>query len=350
MKTIKGPAIFLAQFIGDKEPYNTLSGLAKWASGLGYKGVQLPSWADHIFSVDKAAQSKDYCDEITGVLKENNLELTEISSHITGQLVAVHPAYDALFDNFADESVKGNPSARTQWAINKMMNVAKASKNLNLSAAGTFSGALAWPYIYPFPQRPEGLVEEAFDELAKRWTPILNEFDNNGVDLCYEIHPSEDLHDGISFEMFLERVKNHKRCNMLYDPSHYVLQHLNYLDNIDIYNDKIKMFHVKDAELNPTGRQGVYGGFQSWVNRAGRFRSLGDGQVDFKSIFSKLSANNFDGWAVLEWECCIKSPEQGAAEGAPFIQKHIIEVTEKAFDDFAGSGIDKDTNKKLLGL
>ena len=350
MKTIKGPAIFLAQFIGDTEPYNTLPGLAKWASGLGYRGVQLPSWADHIFDVDKASESKDYCDKIKGILSENNLELTEIASHLTGQLVAVHPAYDELFDNFAHESVKGNSSARQEWAINKMMNVAKASKNLGLDAAGTFSGALAWPFIYPFPQRPAGLVEEAFDELSKRWMPILNEFENNGIDLCYEIHPSEDLHDGSSFEMFLERVNNHSRCNMLYDPSHYVLQHLNYLDHIDIYHDRIKMFHVKDAELNPTGKQGVYGGFQSWVNRAGRFRSLGDGQVDFKSIFSKLSAHDYDGWAVLEWECCIKSPEQGAAEGAPFIQNHIIKVTETAFDDFADSGIDKDTNKKILGL
>ena len=350
MKTIKGPAIFLAQFIGDTEPYNTLPGLAKWASGLGYRGVQLPSWADHIFDVDKASESKDYCDKIKGILSENNLELTEIASHLTGQLVAVHPAYDELFDNFAHESVKGNSSARQEWAINKMMNVAKASKNLGLDAAGTFSGALACPFIYPFPQRPAGLVEEAFDELSKRWMPILNEFENNGIDLCYEIHPSEDLHDGSSFEMFLERVNNHSRCNMLYDPSHYVLQHLNYLDHIDIYHDRIKMFHVKDAELNPTGKQGVYGGFQSWVNRAGRFRSLGDGQVDFKSIFSKLSAHDYDGWAVLEWECCIKSPEQGAAEGAPFIQNHIIKVTEKAFDDFADSGIDKDTNKKILGL
>ena len=110
------------------------------------------------------------------------------------------------------------------------------------------------------------------------------------------------------------------------------------------------MFHVKDAEFNPSGKSGVYGGYQDWIDRPGRFRSPGDGQIDFKSIFSKLSQYNFDGWAVLEWECCIKSPEQGAAEGAPFIQKHIIEVTEKAFDDFAGSGIDKDTNKKLLGL
>jgi sugar phosphate isomerase/epimerase len=225
-----------------------------------------------------------------------------------------------------------------------------ASKNLGLSAHATFSGALAWPYLYPWPQRPAGLVEEAFDELARRWLPILDHADENGIDVCYEIHPGEDLHDGVSFEMFLDRVKGHKRANMLYDPSHYVLQHLDYLDHIDIYHDRIKMFHVKDAELNPTGRQGVYGGFQSWVNRAGRFRSPGDGQVDFGGIFSKLTQYGFDGWAVVEWECCLKHPEDGAREGAAFVDAHIIRVTEKAFDDFAGAGTDRAANRRMLGL
>jgi len=350
MKKIKGPAIFLAQFVGDQEPFNSLDNISKWAANLGYKGVQIPSWDKRLFDLSQAAESKSYCDEIRGILNENKIELTELSTHLQGQLVAVHPAYDIPFDGFAHESVRGNPSKRKDWAINQLMMAAKASENLGLTEHATFSGALAWPYMYPWPQRPNGLVEEAFNELANRWTPILNAFDNSGVDLCYEIHPGEDLHDGVSFEMFLEKVNNHSRCNMLYDPSHFVLQHLNYLDHIDIYHEKLKMFHVKDAELNPTGKQGVYGGFQSWIDRAGRFRSLGDGQVDFKSIFSKLSQYNFSGWAVLEWECCIKSPQQGAEEGSKFISDHIIDVTEKAFDDFADSGMDKDTNKKLLGI
>ena len=350
MKKIKGPAIFLAQFVGDQEPFNSLDNISKWAANLGYKGVQIPSWDKRLFDLSQAAESKSYCDEIRGILNENKIELTELSTHLQGQLVAVHPAYDIPFDGFAHESVRGNPSKRKDWAINQLMMAAKASENLGLTEHATFSGALAWPYMYPWPQRPTGLVEEAFNELANRWTPILNAFDNSGVDLCYEIHPGEDLHDGVSFEMFLEKVNNHSRCNMLYDPSHFVLQHLNYLDHIDIYHEKLKMFHVKDAELNPTGKQGVYGGFQSWIDRAGRFRSLGDGQVDFKSIFSKLSQYDFSGWAVLEWECCIKSPQQGAEEGSKFISDHIIDVTEKAFDDFADSGMDKDTNKKLLGI
>jgi sugar phosphate isomerase/epimerase len=350
VRTLKGPAIFLAQFAGDAPPFNTLDGIAKWAAGHGYKGVQIPSWDSRLFDLARAAESGAYCDDVRGTLAYHGIELTELSTHLQGQLVAVHPAYDLAFDGFAAPHARGNPKARQEWAVQQMFLAAKASHNLGLTAHATFSGSLAWPYIYPWPQRPAGLIETAFDELAARWTPILDAFDNAGVDVCYEIHPGEDLHDGVSFEMFLDRVKNHPRANILYDPSHFVLQQLDYLAFIDIYHPRIKMFHAKDAEFNATGKQGVYGGFQSWANRAGRFRSLGDGDVDFSGIFSKLSQYGFDGWAVLEWECCIKDSEQGAAEGASFIEAHIIEVASRAFDDFAASGADMATNRKMLGL
>jgi sugar phosphate isomerase/epimerase len=350
MKTIKGPAIFLAQFAGDAPPFNNLAGIAGWAAGHGYKGVQLPSWDTRLFDLALAAESSGYCDEIKGVLSEAGVQLTELSTHLQGQLIAVHPAYDTAFDGFAAPEVRRNPTARKRWAVEQLLLAAKASRNLGLTAHATFSGALAWPFVYPWPQRPAGLVEAAFDELAGRWTPILNAFDEVGIDLCYEIHPGEDLHDGITFEMFLERVNNHRRCNILYDPSHFLLQQLDYLQFIDIYHPRIRMFHAKDAEFNPSGRQGVYSGFQPWVNRAGRFRSLGDGQIEFGAIFSRLSQYGFNGWAVLEWECCLKDSEQGAAEGAPFIEAHIIQVATRAFDDFAASGVDQTANRKLLGL
>lgn len=350
MTNIKGPAIFLAQFMGDVAPFNQLDTICVWAKSLGFVGVQIPSWDPRCIDLQKAAESKTYADEIKGIVNAAGLEITELSTHLQGQLVAVNPAYDALFDGFAPESVRNNPTARTAWAVQQLEYAAKASRNLGLDAHATFSGALLWHTVYPWPQRPAGLVETGFTELAKRWLPILNKFDEVGVDLCYEIHPGEDLHDGISYEMFLEKVGNHKRANLLYDPSHFVLQSLDYLAYIDYYHERIKMFHVKDAEFNPTGKQGVYGGYQNWIDRAGRFRSLGDGQVDFKSIFSKLAAYNYKGWAVMEWECAIKHPETGAAEGSVFIKDHIIRVTEKAFDDFANTGSDEAFNKRILGI
>jgi len=350
MKTIKGPALFLAQFAGDEAPFNSWDSITKWAADCGYVGVQVPSWDGRLIDLDKAATSKDYCDELKGKARENGVEVTELSTHLQGQLVASHPAYDEAFDGFTVPAMRGNPRARQEWAVDQVRKALTASRNLGLNAMATFSGALAWPFLYPWPQRPAGLIETAFDELARRWKPILDHADACGVDVCYEIHPGEDLFDGVTFEMFLERVGNHARANMLYDPSHYVLQCLDYLDNIDIYAERIRMFHVKDAEFNPTGRQGVYSGYQPWVKRAGRFRSPGDGQVDFGAVFSKLTAAGFDGWAVVEWECCLKHPEDGAREGAQFVKHHIIRVTEKAFDDFAGDGTDEAANRRMLGL
>ena len=350
MKTIKGPAIFLAQFMDDVSPFNEIQSICKWASSLGYKGVQIPTWDSRCINLEKVANSKDYADEYKSKINACGVEITELSTHLQGQLIAVNPVYDKMFDGFAPEKFRNDPKKRMEWAINQLLLAAKASKNLGIKAHVTFSGALLWPYVYPWPQRPKGLVSTGFDELAKRWRPILNEFDENGIDLCYEIHPNEDLHDGVTFERFLKATGNNKRVNMLYDPSHFVLQQLDYLEHIDIYHDFIKMFHVKDAEFNSNGRAGVYGSYSDWVDRPGRFRSLGDGQVDFKSIFSKLTQYGYNGWAVLEWECCIKSPEQGAKEGSHFISNHIIEVTDKTFDDFADSGSDKDDLKNILGI
>jgi sugar phosphate isomerase/epimerase len=350
MTKLKGPGIFLAQFLGDEAPFNSLASIGAWAKSLGFTGIQIPTWDARCINLQQAAESKTYADELKGTIHDLGLEITELSTHLQGQLVAVHPAYDILFDGFAPEQVRNNPKARTEWAVQQLKWAALASQNLGLDAHATFSGALLWHTVYPWPQRPAGLVETGFKELARRWLPILNEFDQCGVDLCYEIHPGEDLHDGISYEMFLKEVKNHPRACLLYDPSHFVLQCLNYLEYIDNYHERIRMFHVKDAEFNPTGKQGVYGGYQGWIDRAGRFRSLGDGQVDFKSIFSKLAQYDFKGWAVMEWECAIKHPIDGATEGAKFIKDHIIHVTEKAFDDFASAGTDENLNRMVLGL
>ncbi len=350
MKTIKGPAVFLAQFIDNKEPFNSLDGLCKWAANLGYKGIQIPTLDSWLIDLDKAAESQTYCDELKGRVKEYGLEITELSTHLQGQLVAVHPAYDLMFDNFAPDAVKNNPAARTEWAVDQVKKAAIASRRLGITAHATFSGSLLWPYFHPWPQQPDGLVDEGFEELANRWLPILNVFEENGVDACYEIHPGEDLHDGVTFERFLKATGNHSRAKILYDPSHFVLQQLDYLAYIDHYHEFIRSFHVKDSEFKPNGRKGAFGGYGTWKHRAGRYRSPGDGQIDFKTIFTKLTEYGCDVWAVMEWECCIKSPEQGAREGADFIRRHIIEATTKVFDDFAGGNIDAATNRKILGL
>ena len=348
--TIKGPAILIAQFAGDEAPFNSWPAICRWAAELGYVGIQLPAGDRRFFDLDRAAESQTYCDEIAGTAREHGISITELSTHLQGQLVAVHPAFDLAFDAFAPPEVHGKPAERQRWAVEQHSLAAKASRRFGLQACVSFTGALAWPYAYPWPQRPSGLIEEAFEELARRWKPILDVYGENGVDVGFEIHPGEDVFDGATFEQFLDALGGHPRCAINYDPSHFVLQQLDYLAFIDIYHERIKAFHVKDAEFNPTGRQGVYSGYRPWVDRAGRFRSVGDGQVDFTGVFSKLAQYGYASWAVLEWECCLKDPAEGAAEGAPFIASHIIKVTDKAFDDFAGAATDKSRNRRILGL
>jgi sugar phosphate isomerase/epimerase len=349
-RTIKGPAVFLSQFASDIPPFNSLPEIARWAAGKGFKGIQLPSWDSRLFNLELAAQSQDYCDEVCGICLEAGVTITDLSTHLQGQLVATHPAYDILLDAIAPAHLRDNRQARQEWAVSQLLCAAKASRNLGLDTVISFTGALATPFIYPWPQRPFALIEAAFDELARRWCPILDVFDANGVTAAFELSPGQDTFDGTTYEMFLERLGNHPRCCLTYDPSHFVLQQLDYLSFIDIYQSRIKAFHVKDAEFNPTGRQGIYSGYQRWVDRAGRFRSVGDGQVDFRKVFSKLTQYDYAGWAVLEWECPIKSPEVGASEGARMIDSFIITATERHFDDLFQKEIGPALRNKILGL
>lgn len=348
MARIKGPAILLAQFLRDEEPYNNIDSIGKWVAGLGYQGVQIPTWDKRVFDLDTAAASKEYCAEYRGKLKEMGLEPTELGGFLAGQVLAMHPAYEVMFEVFHPAGLKGE--ARTEWAAGELKKCIQASVNMGTTVIPVLSGGFAWHMVYPWPQRPEGIIDEAFKELARRWRPLLDLAMDNGLVFAYELHPGSDIYDGATYERFLDHTDYHIAACLNYDASHFVLQQLDYLEFIKLYGDRIRGFHVKDAEFRPSGRVGVYGGYLSWPERAGRFRSLGDGQIDFKRVFTLLTEAGYGGWAVLEWECAVKSPEQGAAEGAPFIARHIIDATEVTFDDFAGGQTDVARNRRILGL
>ena len=349
VKTIKGPGIFLAQFLGDKAPFDNLENICQWVAELGYKFVQIPCWDLRVIDLKKAAGSKNYCDELKGKLKKMGIRISELAAHLQGQVIACNPQYGVAFDAFYPKGL--NDKDRCEWSQNQLKMAIKASVNLGLKTIPTMSGGFLWPFVYPWPQRPKGLVEQATEELVKRWKPVLDFARDNDVSFSYEPHPASDIMDGLSFERFREATGNNEAVCLIYDPSHFVLQALDYLEFIRIYAEFIRSFHVKDAELRCDGRVGVYGGYAEWNQRAGRFRSLGDGQVDFSRIFTLLTELLAEEVvAVLEWECCVKDKVQGAIEGAPFIEQNIIQVATTAFDDFAGGKTDPEKNKKILGL
>lgn len=330
-RTIKGPALFVAQFIGPPPLFETLPALADFAAGLGFKALQLPIHDPRIVDAERV-DDRDYVHAIAATLGAAGLATSEVAAHRAGQLLAVHPAYDDVVDILAPAAVRGDPAARQARAEADLRRAIILAAQLGAHKVATFSGGLAWPYFYPFPPSPPGLVAQAFETLARRWRPLLEAADEAGVDLCFELHPGQDVHDGATFARFLDAVDGHPRARILYDPSHLRLQHMDYLGFIDRWHDRIGAFHVKDAEFTPSADRGVYGGYGDWLERPGRFRSPGDGDIDFKGIFSRLTQHGYDGWATLEWECCLKNAQDGAAQGARFISEHIIRVADRPFD------------------
>lgn len=346
--SMQGPGITLAQFIRDAAPFNALDSICRWAAQLGYRGVQIPTWETRFLDLGRAAESAGYCDDWQAKLAAHGLALTELNGALAGQVLAIHPAYEVAFQPFYPPGL--DDRGRIAWATERLQQTVRAAARLRTTCVPVLSGGLAWHLAYPWPQRPAGLIDEAFRELARRWRPILDLAGELGIAIAFELHPGSDLFDGHTFERFLAEVNEHPAVAINYDPSHFLLQQLDYLEFIRIYGKRIKGFHVKDAEFRPDGRGGVYGGYQGWAGRAGRFRSLGDGQVDFKRVFTLLTEAGYRGWAVMEWECAVKSSEQGAREGAEFIRRHLIEATTVAFDDFARGKGDAATNRKILGL
>src|SRR3954451_17563125 len=257
MNSIQGPGIFLAQFMRDHPPYNDIRTLAPWAASLGYKGLQLPAGDPRVLDIDKAAVSQAYCDDYRAMLAGHGLVVTELNAALQGQVLAIHPAYEPMFDWCHPPGLRG--AALTAWAADELRKAIAAAARLGTKAIPAFSGGFAWHLAYPWPQRPAGLIDEAFAELARRWRPLLDLAQDHDCVFGYELHPGSDLFDGATFELFLEHTASPPAACINYDPSHFLLQQLDYLEFLQLYGKRISGFHVKDAEFRPSGRVGVYG-------------------------------------------------------------------------------------------
>src|ERR1700722_18435108 len=271
-KTIQGPGLFISQFIGPEPPFNTLGGISHWAAELGFKALQIPVSAVGLSDLAELSE-RDAIAAIETILGANGLTVSEVSAHRAGQLLAVHPAYDDVMDALASPDVRGNSRARRKQAKHDLRRAISNAAALGARRVAVLSGGFAWPFFYPYPPHPAGLIARAFDELAARWRPFLDEGDRAGGDLCFDLQPGQDLHDGATFEHFLALVDHPPRAKILYDPSHMLLQHLDYLGFIDRYHKRIGAVSVKDAGFIPSASRGAYGGYADWLDRPGRFRS-----------------------------------------------------------------------------
>ena len=310
-----------------------LAELAKKASDWGYNGLELACWGDH-FDPAKGATDPGYCEQQKKILQENNLSVYSISHHLAGQLVC-DLNDDFRSDGFAPPDCAGNPEKKRAWAVKTMKQTAVAAKNMGLKVVNGFTGSSIWHLIYSFPPVSEEQIEEGFKYFAEMWNPILDVFDENGVQFALEVHPTEIAFDIVTAERALEAIDRRAAFGFNFDPSHLEWQGINPVNFIKTFPERIYHVHMKDAIVNLDGTSGILGSYMNFgqPGRGWDFRSLGRGQVNFEEIIRALNDVKYAGPLSVEWEDASMDREAGARESVDFVKKIDFQPSDRVFDE-----------------
>jgi sugar phosphate isomerase/epimerase len=301
-------------------------------SAMGYEGLEIACWGDHM-DVKKAAQDPNYVAERKRILAKYDLKCWALGAHLAGQCVG--DLYDKRLDNFAPADCKGNPDKIRKWAIQEMKYTAVAAKNMGCKVVTGFTGSAVWKFFYSFPQTSEEMIEEAFQEVVTLWTPILDEFDRNGVKFALEVHPTEIAYDIYTAERLLKAFKNRPTFGFNFDPSHLIWQGITPYFFIREFPDRIYHVHMKDAAVTLDGKASILGSHLTFgdTRRGWNFRSLGHGSVNFEDIIRELNNINYTGPLSVEWEDSGMERDFGAKEALDFVRKINFSPSTLAFDE-----------------
>ena len=321
------------------------------AKGFGYDGVELACWGDH-FDVDQCLKDKNYAKGRWEILGDHGLRAFAISSHLVGQ--AVCDLIDERHKSILPPDVwgDGDPEGVRKRAAKKMIDTARACRKFIDAAPGKgarggggagafgavvngFTGSSIWHSIYAFPPTDQKYWQKGFDDFARRWTPILNEFDKQDVNFALEVHPTEIAFDIASAQRAVEAVKGHKRFGFNYDPSHLGYQGVDYVKFIRAFGGRIYHVHMKDVWWgHGDGTVGVFGGHVTFADprRYWDFRSLGHGDINFEEIIVALNDVGYHGPLSVEWEDSRMDREHGATEACAFVRKIDFKPSAIAFD------------------
>jgi len=310
----------------------TFEEMCKTASGMGYEGLELATWGNHI-NPKKAAEDSSYIKQVKDTLKKYNLKAWAISAHLCGQLVG--DVFDKRHNGFAPAEVADDPEAMREWAVQEFKYVIQAAENLDIEIITAFMGSPIWNYWYSFPQTSEEIIEEGFNTIVKRWTPLLDEMDKYGKKFALEVHPTEIAFDYYTFVRLLEAFDQRKTLGMNFDPSHLLWQGITPHLMIRELPERVYHVHIKDASVTLDGLTGILGSHIEFgsTKRGWNFRSPGRGGVDFSSIIRELNEVGYKGPLSVEWEDSGMERMRGAAEAFEFVKKINIDPSTDAFDD-----------------
>jgi len=310
--------------------------LAEKAASWGYDGLELACWGDHM-DVFRAAKDRRYCGRQKAVLTKHNLKLFSISNHLAGQLTC-DPNTDRRSDAWAPKRCAGSAGKKRAWAIEAMKKSAQAAKNLGITVVNGFSGSSIWHLLYSFPPVSEETIENGFRYFAKIWNPIFDVYDECGVRLAYEVHPTELAFDIITAQRMLDAVDRRKTLGFNFDPSHLHWQGIDPVVFLREFSDRIYHVHMKDAALQLDGRTGLLGSHLNFghADRGWDFRSPGHGGVDFEEIIRTLNHIGYEGPLSVEWEDSGMEREHGAREACEFVKRIDFTPSRRAFDSAFG--------------
>jgi sugar phosphate isomerase/epimerase len=321
-------------------PFETICAKAK---GFGYDGLELATWGDH-FEVTRALKDKNYCKNRWEILADHGLRAYAISAHLVGQ--AVCDLIDERHKSILPPEIwgDGDPEGVRKRAAKRMIETAKAARKLRDAAPAKlahpatvngFTGSSIWHSIYAFPPTDQKYWQRGFDDFAKRWRPILDEFEKVDVNFALEVHPTEIAFDIVTAQRAIDAIGGHKRFGFNFDPSHLGYQHVDYVKFIYTFGKRIFHCHVKDAWWGKgDGTVGVFGGHTTFSDprRYWDFRSPGHGDVDFEQIVVALNDVGYTGPLSVEWEDSRMNREHGAKEACAFVKRLDFEPSDIAFD------------------
>jgi sugar phosphate isomerase/epimerase len=310
-----------------------LEELAPLAKEMGFDGLELACWGDHM-EVDKAARSKKYCKEKHELLADHGLKIFAISHHLGGQLVC-DLNNDGRSDMFAPAALAGDPEGQRKWAVRTMKNSARAARNMGLKVVNGFTGSSIWHLLYSFPPASEKMIEDGFQYFAKMWNPILDVFDECKVRFALEVHPTEIAFDIVTARRALKAVKNRKAFGFNFDPSHLEWQGVDPVKFLKTFPDRIYHVHMKDASVTLDGESGILGSHLNFgtPGRGWDFRSVGRGDVNFEDIIRTLNAQNYTGPLSIEWEDAMMDRIHGATESCAFTKQLDFPKSDRVFDE-----------------